>query len=163
VLFQLVKQLRGNPTSQSVDRGWALLHLCLSTFPPSEEAENYIEHFLRAHGARSIVRALHLSLFRGAVTAVASLAEIEEQLAAGDVARLAAGDDSRSPLADGGDDGSPLPWNRTGSDGGTQSPASPPSGGGAAVAPNGVGVVGSPPARPRDDVTAKITAALLSM
>lgn len=62
---QLCKQLTGNPSAASMERGWVLMHAALCTFPPSEELENYLELFLRDHGALPCVWALHLTLFRG--------------------------------------------------------------------------------------------------
>ena len=48
VAVQLFKQLRENPTHDSVVRGWILLRLSLSAFPPSEDFENYVEAHLRS-------------------------------------------------------------------------------------------------------------------
>jgi hypothetical protein len=49
----LVRQLNGNDNPYSVDRLWQLMLLALSTFPPSEPLENYLEHFLR-YGVTSL-------------------------------------------------------------------------------------------------------------
>jgi hypothetical protein len=76
VFLQVAKQLRDNPSMPSMERGWVLMRLCCESFPPSEEAENFIEHFLRARGARSCVHALHLSLFRGPAVAPPSISAI---------------------------------------------------------------------------------------
>jgi hypothetical protein len=65
ILLQLAKQLSGNPSIASGERGWVLLYLALATFPPSEDMENHIELFLRDHGALPCVWALHLTLYRG--------------------------------------------------------------------------------------------------
>jgi len=69
VLLQLVKQLTGNPSVASVERGWVLLHLALAHFPPSEDLENHVELFLRERGALPIVWAMHLTLYRGGAPA----------------------------------------------------------------------------------------------
>ena len=68
VFIQIIKQLRDNPSTGSLERGWALLLVCLDSFPPSEDAENYIEHFLRSRNMKPCVVALHRSLFRGPLT-----------------------------------------------------------------------------------------------
>lgn len=65
VLLQLVKQLTGNPSVASLERGWVLLHLALMHFPPSEDLENHVELFLRERGALPCVWAMHLTLYRG--------------------------------------------------------------------------------------------------
>lgn len=77
VLVQLTKQLNCNPTPNSVDRGWVLLELALSTFPPSEDLENYLEVWLRDRHATPCVRAMHKSIFEGPKAEVPTLAEIE--------------------------------------------------------------------------------------
>jgi sugar diacid utilization regulator len=64
IFVQLAKQLSGNPSSASAERGWVLMHLALSTFPPSEDLENHLELFLRDHGALPCVWAMHLALYR---------------------------------------------------------------------------------------------------
>ena len=93
VFVQLCKQLAGNPSVGSAERGWVLLHCALCSFPPSEELENFLEvrragsggagqgaslpgpcqHcslppplqlWLRDHGAVACVWAMHLSLYR---------------------------------------------------------------------------------------------------
>jgi len=64
VFLQLIKQLNGNPSIASMERGWVLLHLALCTFPPSEDLENHVELFLRDRGALPCVWALHLTLYR---------------------------------------------------------------------------------------------------
>ena len=64
IFIQLCKQLTGNPSIASCERGYVLLYLCLCTFHPSEEAENAIEMWLREHGAVPCVWALHLTQYR---------------------------------------------------------------------------------------------------
>lgn len=65
LLLQLAKQLTGNPSVASAERGWVLLHLALCAFPPSEELENHLELWLRERGAVACVWAMHLTLYRG--------------------------------------------------------------------------------------------------
>jgi hypothetical protein len=43
IFLQLCKQLTGNPSVGSTERGWVLLHVALCSFPPSEELENFLE------------------------------------------------------------------------------------------------------------------------
>jgi hypothetical protein len=64
IFLQLCKQLTGNPSIASCERGYVLLYLCFCTFHPSEEAENAIEMWLREHGAVPCVWALHLTQYR---------------------------------------------------------------------------------------------------
>ena len=47
IYCQLIKQLTNNNKTQSVNRGWNLLNICLYVFPPSRELENYLEVFIR--------------------------------------------------------------------------------------------------------------------
>jgi hypothetical protein len=65
IFLQLCKQLSSNPSASSLERGWVLMHLCLCTFPPSEDLENHLELFLRERGALACVWGLHLTLYRG--------------------------------------------------------------------------------------------------
>lgn len=41
------------------------MQLCLDSFPPSEDLENYLELFLREHGALACVQALHATIYSG--------------------------------------------------------------------------------------------------
>jgi len=50
VLCQLIKQTTANPSQESTQRGWELIVLCLATFPPPSDFENYAECFLRNFG-----------------------------------------------------------------------------------------------------------------
>ena len=75
---QLMKQLRANPAAASRTKGWRLFALFLSAFPPSSALENFVERFLRERGKSSLVRALHVIVYRGAATAkhAAALAQM---------------------------------------------------------------------------------------
>ena len=77
ILVQLTKQLNCNPTPNSVDRGWVLLELALSTFPPSEDFENYLEVWLRERHAMPCVYAMHKSIFLGPAENAPTITEIE--------------------------------------------------------------------------------------
>lgn len=76
VLIQVCKQVTENPSGTSVPRGFVLLELLLSFFPPSEDCENYLEYFLRERGAVYCVKALHGSVFTGAADEPPSLEDI---------------------------------------------------------------------------------------
>ena len=52
--------------------------LCLSTFPPSDEFENFLELFLRTNHQDRSVRKLHKIVYRGARSAPIGVEEIEE-------------------------------------------------------------------------------------
>jgi len=47
IYCQLIKQLTNNPKPQSINRGWNMMTLCLYSFPPTPELENYLEVFIR--------------------------------------------------------------------------------------------------------------------
>jgi len=64
--IQVIKQMTNNPTTKSIIRCWKLLELCLMTFPPSEDFENFLEAFIRnRHDSASRLRKLHLILYVG--------------------------------------------------------------------------------------------------
>ena len=65
--LQVIRQLHGNPDTRSNELGYALLSLCLKSFPPSSELENCIEFFLRRNNRAHLVRQLHYILYKGAV------------------------------------------------------------------------------------------------
>ena len=52
VYAQIMKQLTENESQNpnSVAEGWNLMFLCLSSFPPTPDFENYLELFLRFVG-----------------------------------------------------------------------------------------------------------------
>lgn len=47
IYCQVVKQLSGNPSPDSVFRGWQLLCVLVITFPPSKNFEDYLRSFMR--------------------------------------------------------------------------------------------------------------------
>ncbi|KAK3261511.1 hypothetical protein CYMTET_29594 [Cymbomonas tetramitiformis] len=51
IYLQLMKQLTDNPSTESMDKGWELVGLCLRTFPPSLELERILGSFLASYGA----------------------------------------------------------------------------------------------------------------
>ena len=46
---QVMKQLTENPTRESVAKGWVMMSLLLSCFPPSPTIENYVAVFINSH------------------------------------------------------------------------------------------------------------------
>ncbi len=63
------------------ERGWALLLVCLESFPPSDDLENYVEYYLRSRSVRACVVALHLTLFRGPLAYAPDAAVLDAALA----------------------------------------------------------------------------------
>ena len=46
IFLQIIKQLSTNPRAESVAKGWQLMCMCVSTFPPSPDFENYLLHYI---------------------------------------------------------------------------------------------------------------------
>lgn len=46
---QLMKQLSENSNESSVQKGWELMALCLSTFAPPENIQNFVAMFILKH------------------------------------------------------------------------------------------------------------------
>jgi len=65
IYCQIAKQLTGNPTKDSEMRLWDLMMICLSTFRPTSELENYLEMFIRktANPYQKYVQAMHLTVY----------------------------------------------------------------------------------------------------
>lgn len=72
----IIKQLTANPRPESVAKGWQVLCMCVHTFPPSIEFENFLLHFILERRDRG----------RGAVVDYANfcLHSLEAMLANGD-------------------------------------------------------------------------------
>eukprot|EP00835_Amoeboradix_gromovi_P001325 NODE_58_length_25774_cov_0.240545.p3 type:complete len:565 gc:universal NODE_58_length_25774_cov_0.240545:7443-5749(-) len=49
IYVQLVKQCNGNPSSESLLRGWKLMGVLLTCFPPSKNFESYLLNYFRIH------------------------------------------------------------------------------------------------------------------
>eukprot|EP00457_Paulinella_chromatophora_P002317 gb/GEZN01002321.1/.p1 GENE.gb/GEZN01002321.1/~~gb/GEZN01002321.1/.p1 ORF type:complete len:724 (+),score=60.90 gb/GEZN01002321.1/:34-2205(+) len=68
ILCQLMKQTSGNPDKGSVTRGWKLIYLSLSAFPPSDELTPYIRAYITKHapakaeGSYGVDEVEHLAL-----------------------------------------------------------------------------------------------------
>lgn len=46
IYIQLIKQLTNNPRPESVAKGWQLMCMCVGTFPPSLDFENFLMHYI---------------------------------------------------------------------------------------------------------------------
>lgn len=53
IYCQLMKQLTGNPNPESVFKGWQVLCVLLTVFPPSKNFETYLGSFIRQHTTHS--------------------------------------------------------------------------------------------------------------
>lgn len=86
VFSQIIKQLTRNPNPSSVAKGWQLLCVCLETFPPRSEFENYLEMFLReqAQPRDKYILLIHQSIYGGPLAAPPTDAQIR-QIVAGQV------------------------------------------------------------------------------
>lgn len=49
IYCQVMKQLTGNPTTESIFKGWQLLCVLLVNFPPSKNFETYLRSFIQKH------------------------------------------------------------------------------------------------------------------
>jgi len=84
VFCQIMKQLTGNPSFDSIAKLWQLLCMSVSTFPPSTELEPYLLNFLLTNGQKGAVKnyalyalkSLEAILDSGASGFVPSVAEI---------------------------------------------------------------------------------------
>jgi len=60
IYCQLMKQLTKNPDQAAVAKGWDLVMLCVSTFPPPSVVENHLEVFIRKKSPKKMMtRILH--------------------------------------------------------------------------------------------------------
>ena len=46
IFLQIIKQLTNNPRPESVAKGWQVMCMCVGTFPPSYDFENYLLHYI---------------------------------------------------------------------------------------------------------------------
>ena len=67
IYFQLMKQLRSNPSADSQRRYWELMALALMSFPPGSGCDDYVHVFLKshAHGAQRFLSLLHKAQYEG--------------------------------------------------------------------------------------------------
>ncbi len=76
IYCQILKQLTKNPNQDSESKGWNLLAICLSIFPPSQQFDMYLEAFLRMHSRRELVEKLHQTLLGGPLTETPPLEQL---------------------------------------------------------------------------------------
>ena len=67
IYFQLMKQLRSNPSADSQRRYWELMALALMSFPPGSGCDDYVHVFLKSHadGAQRFLSLLHKAQYEG--------------------------------------------------------------------------------------------------
>lgn len=46
IYLQIIKQLSNNPRPESVAKGWQIMCMCVGTFPPSFDFENFLLHYI---------------------------------------------------------------------------------------------------------------------
>ncbi len=46
IYMQIIKQLTSNPRPESVAKGWQIMCMCVGTFPPSFDFENFLLHYI---------------------------------------------------------------------------------------------------------------------
>ena len=78
IYCQIIKQMIDNPSSASIRRGWNLMALALSSFPPSDELENFLEMFLRKNDQLRSVKKLHKIVFGGAMPEAISIDHMDK-------------------------------------------------------------------------------------
>jgi hypothetical protein len=54
IYLQIMKQLSSNPTADSIAKGWQVMCMCVSTFPPSMEFELYLLNFMHEQKKKKV-------------------------------------------------------------------------------------------------------------
>jgi len=76
LFMQLMKQLSHNPKAESIAKGWQLMCMCVSTFPPSDEFDHFVLNFIlsktEGHGAVKNYAKYALRTLEGMMTSGAS-------------------------------------------------------------------------------------------
>jgi MyTH4 domain len=49
IYLQICKHLTANPRPESCQRGWQVMCMCVGTFPPSRDFEDYLLNFILQH------------------------------------------------------------------------------------------------------------------
>ena len=49
IYLQICKHLTANPRPESCQRGWQIMCMCVGTFPPSRDFEDYLLNFILQH------------------------------------------------------------------------------------------------------------------
>lgn len=88
IYVQIMKQLTHNSDEESSLRGWDLMHLCLTMFPPGSDLENYLEYWLRTQSSELeySLGLLYEVTTKGARTEIPSAEEVLNILHRGDIA-----------------------------------------------------------------------------
>jgi len=78
--LQIVKQLTNNPSDESVKRGFEMLGMCLSCFPPPADLEDFLVMWIRDHAPngrfKPYTSALHNVKYGGKVQRVPDVATL---------------------------------------------------------------------------------------
>lgn len=86
IYMQIMKQLSHNPKPESIAKGWQVMCMCVSTFPPSQEFKNYLLNYILdkcmtrgavRNYAKYCLRSLEGMLQSGASGFVPSVEEIQ--------------------------------------------------------------------------------------
>eukprot|EP00472_Partenskyella_glossopodia_P009453 CAMPEP_0197517112 /NCGR_PEP_ID=MMETSP1318-20131121/2083_1 /TAXON_ID=552666 /ORGANISM="Partenskyella glossopodia, Strain RCC365" /LENGTH=1597 /DNA_ID=CAMNT_0043066413 /DNA_START=40 /DNA_END=4833 /DNA_ORIENTATION=+ len=85
IFAHIIKQLTQNPNPTSAHKGWSALAVCLESFPPNPEFENYFEVWIRknvkdAKKRNRYLTLLHQAIFCGARSVPPSEGEIQSIL-----------------------------------------------------------------------------------
>lgn len=85
VYMQLIKQLTDNDNSDSVKQGWNLMCVCLRTFAPSSEFENYLEMWLKKQAKHpdEMIHLLHPTIYDGKTRRAPSESDFEKMMKEG--------------------------------------------------------------------------------
>ena len=60
IYVQLCKQTNGNPMTESLRRGWELMTMCLSFFPPTPEFAPVLQNYIFEHFKSPVVFTIHV-------------------------------------------------------------------------------------------------------
>ena len=66
------KQITKNPSNESKFRGWKLLEICLKSFPPSDDLENFLDYFCRKNSRIRLTKLIYSRIYVGAEESTAS-------------------------------------------------------------------------------------------
>jgi len=72
IYIQLMKQITKNPSNESKFRGWKLLEICLKSFPPSDDLENFLDYFCRKNSRIRLTKLIYSRIYVGAEESTAS-------------------------------------------------------------------------------------------
>ena len=72
IYIQLMKQITKNPSNESKFRGWKLLEICLKSFPPSDDLENFLDYFCRKNSRIRLTKLIYSRIYVGAEESTSS-------------------------------------------------------------------------------------------